>query len=455
MSEPFWESLFRPAVIGAVSRAEALRAGWAEAVSATRASAAGSRGTGGAAVTFLPDAANTPSAPGLATLHIDGAGRPLLLERDDDGYVEVMWTHREEVTEEVIYYGGEPHVWWILHPNGAPAVGAVKADLYDREVQRWTWFDGKVVRADRASAAPLGWLLVYAVEVDYHGGGWVVAERRAALPSDDDEATRLPDDDSWLDAIEQGLVLARGLPTPLVPEPPIPQKNRNVVVPELDPGLANESLTDRAALERLFSSVGLDAHSRRLAQEVATVGLLLHRGGPQSSSRIGGRSPVPAPHGPSGPLTFLAAIDLSELPDPWPHDGWWLFFADPDTVEPEPNHEGCAARLLHLPACTPPSDGHSVTFTPKLTLPDGYDAWRDLGLTPDEAPLYDAISQTRQQHEGTWIGGCATGAQGHSSEDDTVLLLHLEDNDRTLQFRIPSDALERGDYAAVVTEIEF
>lgn len=57
-----------------------------------------------------------------------------------------------------------------------------------------------------------------------------------------------------------------------------------------------------------------------------------------------------------------------------------------------------------------------------------------------------------------WLGGLATGVQGHTPEEGTVLLLHLSYDSElgfefldggVLQFRIPADALAERDFARV------
>ena len=111
--------------------------------------------------------------------------------------------------------------------------------------------------------------------------------------------------------------------------------------------------------------------------------------------------------------------------------------------------------------------GHRpVTFEPVLTLPSDYDAAATLGLDAYEKHAYEAAldvlwnalgepSWMGGQH---WVGGHVTNAQGETPEPDTVLLLHMADDDSlgfrfldagTIQFRIPADSLLREDYSAV------
>jgi hypothetical protein len=257
--------------------------------------------------------------------------------------------------------------------------------------------------------------------------------------------------------------------------------------------LAGQALRDRDALEQLLGSLGLTAHSNRLAYDVAEVGLLLRDAGRrEGGSRLGGPAVLPpGTDWPTGaherPLSFLAAIDLAELPpeNSLPVAGWWLFFADlgedvdgEGFFEPERNTPGARARLLSVAAGATPESAaplgaelshRPVTFEPVLTLPSGYDAARTLGLDAYEKHAYEAAldmlwnalgepSWMGGQH---WVGGHVTNAQGETPESDTVLLLHMADDDSlgftfldagTIQFRIPADSLLREDYTAVRAE---
>ena len=121
---------------------------------------------------------------------------------------------------------------------------------------------------------------------------------------------------------------------------------------EVDPAAVERAATDRAALEALLRDGGLGDHAHRLAHEVAELGLLLVPGA--ARSRLGG--PALLPRGEAWPdgHTFLAAIDLSELPATGlPERGWLLFFAalGPDENEDyfygeEPNAPGARARVF-------------------------------------------------------------------------------------------------------------
>ena len=256
--------------------------------------------------------------------------------------------------------------------------------------------------------------------------------------------------------------------------------------------LAGQALRDRDALEQLLGALGLPAHSKRLAHDVAEVGLLLrHAGRREGGSRLGGPALLPPgtdwPTGHAGPLSFLAAIDLAELPpgNGRPVAGWWLFFADlgededgEGFFEPERNTPGARARLLSVAAGTTPEpaaplgdelDHRPVTFEPVLTLPSGYDVAGTVGLDAYEMHAYEAaldvlwnaLGETSWMGGQHWVGGHVPNAQGETSEPGTVLLLHMADDDSlgfsfldagTIQFRIPPDSLRREDYSAVLAE---
>lgn len=261
------------------------------------------------------------------------------------------------------------------------------------------------------------------------------------------------------------------------------------------PELAKRALTSRDALQELLVNLGLAAHAERLAHQIAEVGLLL-QASEDGRSRLGG-PPLLAPgmdwptEENGRPLSFLAAFDLAEMPpgDGRPEKGWWLFFADLGEddrgwgfFEPTRNVEGARARVFHtaptedpLEAEPPPAvaSGYArlrdrrVHFNPVLTLPIGYDAAVSLGLDPYESRAYEAVHQALAAAlgpgagPGHWVGGHATGAQGEQPAEDTALMLHMSEDTSlgfsfldagTIQFRIPRDALARGDYSAVEIE---
>jgi len=246
----------------------------------------------------------------------------------------------------------------------------------------------------------------------------------------------------------------------------------------------SRALTDRAALAKHLRFHGLDDDADRLAHDVAATGLLL--GSAESgTSRLGGTPLLPEgvswPHTADGrPLTFLAALDTAALAPraefPLPAGETLLFYADidpeyiDDLLDEVPNAEGSAARVYATEEPTTSSGparlpGERIV-TPRavLTLPDGFEAWRELGIDDTLAASYEEAVETlrRERGDGTpehWVGGHARGAQGTPPDPDTVLLLHLTADDElgfdfldggVIQFRIPPDALAAGDWSAVV-----
>src|SRR4051794_16017976 len=111
------------------------------------------------------------------------------------------------------------------------------------------------------------------------------------------------------------------------------------------------------------------------------------------------------------PLSFLAVVDLTELPpSTLPDAGFLLFYADLDNdearglIEPVGNDAGSPARVLYvdpadepLPATEPPGSialsERPVTAVEQLTLPDDYEVEERLGLDPAAASVYQAIAE--------------------------------------------------------------
>jgi hypothetical protein len=231
------------------------------------------------------------------------------------------------------------------------------------------------------------------------------------------------------------------------------------------------ALTDREALERHLAGRGLQAHARRLAHEVAQVGMLLEPG--DGPSHLGGPPELPPgepwPTTAGGePLVFLAAIETST--------GRLLFFAayETDEIYEAVNEPGSPIRVLHA-AETVPADGPALqprplTLRPVLTLPDGHEAPEALGLDVYEGQSYQEAldSLARLRNPGSdgwgdehWFGGLQNMIQGYMPEPGTVLLLHISWDEELgfefadggmIQFRIPADALEAGDWSRIVAE---
>ncbi len=188
------------------------------------------------------------------------------------------------------------------------------------------------------------------------------------------------------------------------------------------------------------------------------------------------------------PHTFLAGIDLSELPPTGvlPEAGWLLFFADVDDEDGEAaglidvsdNAPGAQIEVTYLEpgvepvAATPPSRlrvvlaERRVRAVPQLTLPDSHEAADALGLGPLELKAYErAIERSVAPEYGHhWVLGWATGAQGYMPDPDSELLLHLWHDEAlgfhyldagSLQFTIPPQAaLAARDWSRVVAHAD-
>ena len=75
--------------------------------------------------------------------------------------------------------------------------------------------------------------------------------------------------------------------------------------------------------------------------------------------------------------------------------------------------------------------------------------------------MWNALGEPSWKGGQHWVAGHVTGVQGEPPEEGTELLLHLADDNSlgfsfldagTIQFRVPTEALARGDYTAVVAE---
>ncbi len=252
------------------------------------------------------------------------------------------------------------------------------------------------------------------------------------------------------------------------------------------------------ALQALLAERGLGRHAHRLAHEVAQLGLRLQPTPfAKIQSRLGGPPLLPPggawPRTASGaPLTFLAGIDLAELAerDGLPDAGWLLFFSEVENdavVEglmngPEANALGASARLIYVPPDVEPVEVETpedveyvlaqrwVVAVPQLTLPDDYEVAERLGLSGDEEDAYDQVAARLRWEEGWspevvdhWVLGACTNVQFHPTDPDTVLLLHLSDDESlgfnflsagNIQFRISRVALEARDWSAVTAQAD-
>ncbi|MDA0185334.1 YwqG family protein [Solirubrobacter phytolaccae] len=239
-------------------------------------------------------------------------------------------------------------------------------------------------------------------------------------------------------------------------------------------GRAQAALLDRDALEVFLREGGLEAHAARLAHELAEPGFLLEEAD-GVRSRLGGAPLLPEGEPWPEGLTFVAAIDLSELPpSALPDHGWMLAFIgfdledDDGLIDEADNAPGSPARLFWtdapVPASGPALRERHVRARELLTLPDEETAVERLGLavydqlTYDELEreLADAILADWTRH---WIGGWVTGAQGYDMKAGTVILLSLTFDEAldfefldggTAQFRITPEALAARDFSQVV-----
>jgi hypothetical protein len=255
--------------------------------------------------------------------------------------------------------------------------------------------------------------------------------------------------------------------------------------------LPQPARTDRAALEAELGARGLGDVAARIVAE-AQLAFHLRPADRDVATRLGGSALLPPgddwPHAQGDrPLTFLAGIDLSELPlrTGLPEAGWFLFFADLDNdealglIEPAENEEGSPARMFYVPPGTEPvvvKPPHKlrdelverpVTPAPQLTLPDDYELGERLDLDVAAASVVEEIANELRYAgrdgfgDDHWILGAVTGAQGHPTEPGTVLLLHMGWDEPlgfefldagAIQFRIPEPALAAGDWDAVTIE---
>ncbi|WP_146175308.1 DUF1963 domain-containing protein [Paraconexibacter algicola] len=202
---------------------------------------------------------------------------------------------------------------------------------------------------------------------------------------------------------------------------------RSLSAPAVDePADWSAANRDRATLERFLTEGGLPEHAGRLAHEIAEWGLRAEPATGRVTSRLGG--PALLPPGTDWPrtsggraLTFLAAVDLAELPaveggSPLPDAGVLLFFAvlDPDFADEvfedeADNTPGSTVRVLFVPPGDRPQerehppelgaagDGRRlrdrhVGFVPRLTLPTGYDTATTLGLEGASAEAYSTLA---------------------------------------------------------------
>jgi hypothetical protein len=233
---------------------------------------------------------------------------------------------------------------------------------------------------------------------------------------------------------------------------------------------AEEARRDRDALERYLATGGLEADARRLARELAEDAFLLVAG--EGRSRLGGPALLPPDTG-RPELTFLAGIDLSELPPSrLPDAGWLLFFAAVDSDEVDFDEPGAGLVLytrepVEAPATDADLELRHVVGDPHVVLPYGWGVERLTGLDPFASQAYeelvDALWEPFRMLGHQWLGGHVPGAQFMADDTGTRLLFHIESDDGlgfefldagTLQFRIAPGALAERDWSQVVTVAE-
>lgn len=241
---------------------------------------------------------------------------------------------------------------------------------------------------------------------------------------------------------------------------------------------------------------GWGAEAVRVVEEAAEVGMRLEQDATGVRSRLGGHGLLPPdvewPFTDGGrPLSFLAGIDLSELPlqDDLPAAGWLLFFADLDNdnaeglIDSASNAEGSKARLFYLPAGVEPVEvlppamlqdvllERRVRAAVQLTLPDDYEVAERLGLDAGQAQAYEELCDRLHWGDQDWVPGdpdhwvlgAWSGVQGHPAEPGTVLLLQIASDPLIdfefldaglIQFRIPTDCLRTGRWDEAVVEAD-
>ncbi len=222
---------------------------------------------------------------------------------------------------------------------------------------------------------------------------------------------------------------------------------------------AGVALLRDVAPERLTAPAAAPAPDLSgLIDEIARTGLRVVKG--RGHSRLGGPALLPAgaswPVTESGrPLTFLAGIDMTELPafdgrDQFPATGWLLFYADLELGEAENlyleesgNAEGDRARVLHaetaVAAAGPELEHRAVAFEPLSTLPE---RTPELGLDPFLGRNYDDAYWEQFDDLAHQIGG-----HYREYEPGSTVLLHLADDEQLglelpygygITFRVPA-----------------
>lgn len=396
----------------------------------------------------------------------DAHGRPVIseLSDEDEPWILQVWEHHETYSDR--FEGAS--VTRLLRRDGR-ICAAVEAWEGAATIERWEFPDdarahGVEVSISRRRFEARRYVAILSDEGDL-----------ARIDAGYEEGRREPDDEQ---ALRDGLALAATLETTwsTTPETWADRQAREAALASdyqqpRDPlGWTPRTPED---VHRALVDVGLGVHADRLVREAVVPGFRL-AADPAAASRLHGPGLLPPetswPRNEHGrPLTFVAGIDLAEipLPTPLPAGGWLLFFADLGTdddlglVEESGVREGDPACLFFtdtpvtaegppdVPACQP--EGR-VRPVPAIGLPDDYEAAARLGLTAEEGAAYAVVTDALREPRAHGLLTPWSGTQSHPPDADSVLLLHLEPGAEfgfdfldtgTLQFRIQADALAR------------
>ena len=197
--------------------------------------------------------------------------------------------------------------------------------------------------------------------------------------------------------------------------------------------VANAPLVDqRQALTRALRERGVGPATVAHLMEYVRDGIVLRRADDEGRSRIGGHGLLPAgekwPHDPNGnPLTFIAAIDLAELPpvEPLPADGTLLFYWDFVFYELAEIDFVAATRVYWTPAGhmlredRPPGDAAvreletlSVRGVAMPVAGEPRKVDRKIAGAPDRQALLDAMNDLAPTLYGHQLLGSSRDIQG-------------------------------------------
>lgn len=396
----------------------------------------------------------------------DSHGRPVIseLSGEDEPWILQVWEHHESHVDR--FEGAS--VTRLLRRDGR-ICAAVEAWKGAATIERWEFPDDAPAQGVEVSISRRRFeARRYVATLSDEG-------RLVRIDAGYEEGRREPDDEQ---ALRDGLTLASTLEITwsTAPETWAERSAREAALaadyqPPRDPLEWTPRTPDD--VHRALVEVGLGAHADRLVRDAVVTGFRF-AADPAASSRLRGPGLLPPktpwPRGEHGrPLTFVAGIDLAEIPHPTPlpADGWLLFFADLGTdddlglVEESGVREGDPARLFFtdtpvpaegppdVPACLPEGRVRPVRA---IGLPDDYEAATRLGLTAEEGAAYAVVTDALREPGAHGLLTPWSGTQSHPPDPDSILLLHLEPGAEfgfdfldtgTLQFRIQADALAR------------